>query len=388
MVANVSQLAAAIALALATVAAPMARAQTASACALAYHQPVVNGASRTYASPTSASGSLTYTIVNAHGDRFDEQTSYVPTPPSGDSGTAAVAVNESDVYQCQDGALTQIRHDALASYSDGSTSTVSFFDFAGPLLPADPRPGASWDVAFTQQGVVSDGVSTERYEDHVTAVAVEPISVPAGTYSALRLEHSATTTPLDYDGPQRQFGWTEWLAQGVGPVKNEGRSLELASVSTTARAPSPAECASARSTLESLAQDMDSRNQQLGQALGQLDQALVIAPAEVAQAVAAGAIDAGQAEVTQSTLALLATHAAGLHSAIDGQPADVVFDSPQQSLVQLLVGDAATLAGLQLPIASALSAQASVTELETALSAGAADLSVANDLRAATAACP
>ena len=388
MVAHASRRAAAIALALATLAAPTARAQSASACALAYYQPAVNGASRTYASPTSASGSLTYTIVNAHGDRFDEQTSYVPTPPSGDSGTAAVAVNESDAYQCQDGALTQIRHDALASYSDGSTSTVSFFDFAGPLLPADVQPGVTWDVAFTQQGVVSDGVSTERYEDHVTAVAVEPISVPAGTYSALRLEHSATTTPLDYDGPQRQFGWTEWLAQGVGPVKNEGRSLELASVSPTARAPSPAECASARSTLESLAQDMDTLNQQLGQALGQLDQALMIAPAEVAQAVAAGAIDAGQAEVTQSTLALLATHAAALHGAIDGQPADVVFDSAQQSLGQLLVGDAATLGGLQLLIASAVSVQASVTELETDLSAGAADLSVANDLRAATAACP
>ena len=381
MVANVSRLAAAIALALATFAAPTTRAQTASACALTYYQPVVNGTSRTYASPTSASGSLTYTMVNAHGDRFDEQTSYVPTPPSGDSGTAAVAVNESDAYQCRAGALTQIRHDALASYSDGSTSTVSFFDFAGPLLPADLQPGATWDVAFTQQGVVSDAVSTERYEDHVTAVAVEPISVPAGTYSALRLEHSATTTPLDYDGPQRQFSWTEWLAQGVGPVKNEGRSLELASVSTTARAPSPAECASARSTLESLAQDMDTRNQQVGQAL-------VIAPAEVAQAVAAGAIDAGQVEVTQSTLALLATHAAALRSAIDGQPADVVFDSPQQSLGQLLVGDAATLAGLQLPIASAVGVQASVTELETDLSAGSADLSVANDLRAVTAGCP
>ncbi|HYW86388.1 MAG TPA: hypothetical protein VFB50_01355, partial [Chloroflexota bacterium] len=106
------------------------------------------------------------------------------------------------------------------------------------------------------------------------------------------------------------------------------------------------------------------------------------------QAVAAGAIDASQAEVTQSTLALLATHAAALHSAIDGQPADLVFDSPQQSLGQLLVGDAATLGGLQLPIASAVSVQASVTALETDLSAGAADLSVANDLRAATAGCP
>src|SRR5215831_20258446 len=98
---NVSWLAAAITLALATLAAPTARAQMASSCALAYYQPLVNGASRTYASPTSASGSLTYTIVNAHGDRFDEQTSYVPTPPSGDSGTAAVGVNESDAYQCQ-----------------------------------------------------------------------------------------------------------------------------------------------------------------------------------------------------------------------------------------------------------------------------------------------
>lgn len=388
IVANVSRLAAAIALVLAMCAAPTARAQTASACALAYYQPVVNGASRTYASPTSASNSLTYTIVNAHGDRFDEETGYVPAPPSGDSGTAAVAVNESDAYQCHDGVLTQTRHDALASYSDGSMSTVSFFDFTGSLLPAGLQPGATWDVAFTQQAVVSDGVSTERYEDHVTAVTVEPISVPAGTYSALRLEHSATTTPLDYDGPQQQFGWTEWLAQGVGPVKNEGRSLELASVSTTARAPSPAECASVRSTLESLAQDMDTRNQQVGQVLGQLDQVLVVAPAEVAQAVATGAIDTGQAEVAQSTLALLATHAAALHSAIDGQPADVVFDAPQQSLGQLLVGDAATLVGLQLPIASPVSVQASVTELETALSAGASDLSVANDLRAATTACP
>jgi hypothetical protein len=388
VVANVSRLAAAIALVLAMFAAPTARAQMASACALAYYQPVVNGASRTYASPASASGSLTYTIVNARGDRFDEETSYVPAPPPGDSGTAAVAVNESDAYQCQDGALTQIRHDALASYSDGSTSTVSFFDFAGPLLPAGLGPGLTWDVAFTQQGVVSDGVSTERYEDHVTAVAVELISVPAGMFSALRLEHSATTRPLDYDGPQRQFGWTEWLALGVGPVKNEGRSMELASVSTTARTPSPAECASARSTLESLAQDMDARNQQVGQSLGQLDQALVIAPAEVAQAVATGAIDAGQAEVAQSTLAPLATHTAALHSAIDGQSADVVFDAPHQPLGQLLVGDAATLVGLQLPIPSAVSVQASVTEVETALSAGAADLSVANDLRAATARCP
>ena len=65
-----------------------------------------------------------------------------------------------------------------------------------------------------------------------------------GSYTALRLVHSATTTPLDYEGDSHQFTWTEWLAQGVGPVKSEGRPMELASISTTGpRAPSPAECA-------------------------------------------------------------------------------------------------------------------------------------------------
>src|SRR5581483_7670507 len=123
---------------------PVAYAQPAAACNLPYYQPVAAGASRTYATPTTVSGTLTFTIEGGQGGSFDEVLSYVPAVTASGGGVQVVSTQEATSYQCQGGGLYQLRHDASSEYSDGSSALVSFFDFAGPHLPPGLAPGMTW----------------------------------------------------------------------------------------------------------------------------------------------------------------------------------------------------------------------------------------------------
>ena len=362
-------------------------AQAQASCNVAYYQPVVNGASRVYNALRSASGTVTFTLTNVRGDGFDEDLQYQPAV-SGGGGTVATFVQEANAYSCQGGGLFQTRHEALATYSDGSVSTVSYFDIAGPRLPAGLKAGDSWDVAFTQQAWVPDGVSTERFEDHVTAVDVEPISIAGGTFQAMRLDHNATTTPLDYEGEPHQTSWTEWLAPGVGPIKDEGQALELASLSAGPRQMSPKECADLQATIDSTTQDMNQHAAQLSHDLSQLDQLTPVAIAQLAQAVGDGSIGSDEAAVVQDGLGLLSTHLTALHSTIDGQPAQVVFDEPSQALGRALLSDETMLLEHQASLPSAATLQAPLLDLQSSMSVGAADQRIADDLQSLHRACP
>ena len=205
------------------------------------------GATRTYQSPDSASGTITYTLTNVQATSFDQHTSYQPSTSATGGGVVAVTVEQTDSFRCDPDGLFQTGHLEQATYTDGSTATVTFHDYTAPLLPRSPAPGMTWDYAFIQEQTTPDGTAIERYEDHVTAGGPEAVSVPAGTFQALRLDHSATTTPLNFDDAPHQVQVTEWLAPGVGTVRDASREL-------VAFASGPQDCAAQGAEATSQAQ--------------------------------------------------------------------------------------------------------------------------------------
>lgn len=125
---------------------------------------------------------------------------------------------------------------------------VAVVDPPAVTLPADLMPGAQWTVDFTETWY-QDG---EFYlENHIArthhVIGIETITVPAGTFSALKIEvRGLPENPGDSSQPKyglipegeattRQLGdlqFTVWYAEDVGSIRTEwptGRFFELTS---------------------------------------------------------------------------------------------------------------------------------------------------------------
>jgi hypothetical protein len=97
-------------------------------------------------------------------------------------------------------------------------------------LPSEISPGDTWSQTFTLEGTqnvtadqTSNVVGQVKYDS--TAVSVESVTVPAGTFDALRVEGpnsmdltvemSGFTVPMTISGTL-----VRWYAPGVGYVKS------------------------------------------------------------------------------------------------------------------------------------------------------------------------
>jgi hypothetical protein len=87
-------------------------------------------------------------------------------------------------------------------------------------------PGASWSNSYTTSVTTSSGgVSfdvTSTTDETWSVTGTETVSVPAGTFEALRVDGSATYTvsgsfPIPIPASSSQF--TYWFAEGVGIVR-------------------------------------------------------------------------------------------------------------------------------------------------------------------------
>jgi hypothetical protein len=100
---------------------------------------------------------------------------------------------------------------------DAGTATIETLSNSGVSLPTNVQPGDNW-TATEEIHVAGYGVDeTFSLSAEVHAVGMELVTVPAGTFDALRIDYvisnTSQTLPVTIES-------SSWFAEGVGQVKN------------------------------------------------------------------------------------------------------------------------------------------------------------------------
>jgi hypothetical protein len=202
--------------------------------------PVVEGASWQYGGTNAATGdySFTHTFVEIHADGFTEQDVW-------DSGLV-----RTGQWSCDGGNLKALELGGGAGTV--STSSISFVADSttseGVTLPATVNAGDTWSQLIDINGHMqmpdnTSAAARNQATQNCTAVGEENVSVPAGTFDAMKIEcqveMTITISLQDLDVPPTTITSTStlWYAPGVGLVRSESASefgtstLELQSYS-------------------------------------------------------------------------------------------------------------------------------------------------------------
>ena len=187
-----------------------------SSCENTY-MPSDEGVTWTYAGRNSLAGTYTRTdtITASEDDSFTIATqltdvSYTQEFSCTGAGLVNMEPNQSDIA-------------AMFSGPSGGV-TVHRISNSGVTLPADIQAGDSWQQVFewsaTAGGISSQGTFTYSF----TAAGVEGVTVPAGTFDALRID---AVIQMEIGGTPKLSGTyltTVWMAEDIGLVKNVGSS--------------------------------------------------------------------------------------------------------------------------------------------------------------------
>jgi hypothetical protein len=129
---------------------------------------------------------LSWTKRRAHRDRIEWTETFVK-----ESGTAS----STAVFACSEEGITPV--------AAGTT-------FTGVQYGYRLEPGHSWTWSWAGTGISSSYV--------YRVVKVEQVTVPAGTFDAVRVDYSAKTTS-ETRGELPEIKGTIWIAPGIGLVK-------------------------------------------------------------------------------------------------------------------------------------------------------------------------
>lgn len=199
---------------------------------------MVAGASWIYSLDSAALGNFTRSITAVTADGFTDQDLY-------DSGTSRVGQ-----WKCDAGSLTALD-------SGGSSGTTANAQFAGisadfhttvmegVTFPAGIPAGATWSQHYIIEGTQTingqDAASRNETTYNCTAGGTESVTVPAGTFDAVKVDCQTNTqiTISGVDAPSTSNTTsTAWYASGVGMVKavstltdGSTRTIELTSYS-------------------------------------------------------------------------------------------------------------------------------------------------------------
>lgn len=210
---------------------PVVEVPSQNACDNPY-SPVIVGATWTYDLKGPVPDTYIHSIVSIDGNTFVEQDVF---------GTG---VTRQGQWNCENGNLIALNP------SDGGSSNVSTesgvsVDFQttelkGITLPATINVGDTWSQELFLEGTQTiDGTSypaSNRLVSSCTAIGVESVTVPAGTFDAMKTE-CVTTMNLSLEFQQGnplqttlELKAENWYASGVGLVKTISLGSGLDSV--------------------------------------------------------------------------------------------------------------------------------------------------------------
>jgi len=178
--------------------------------------PLRSGASWSY---DSSEGGMTWNVTSAGG--------------SAESASATMAFSMPEVtftvnWTCSSAGITSYDFGNITSSAFGEVVTLNIVNSSGSWLPPAESlvPGYSWSNGYTM--VVSSGFEGASVELTTTTSeswsvgGMETISVPAGTFDALRIDGTSTMEMSGFMGisvPPTATSQTFWFAEGVGIVR-------------------------------------------------------------------------------------------------------------------------------------------------------------------------
>ena len=172
--------------------------------------PVVEGATFTRRSTSSAGETdQTATIKDVTQEGFSVERTGVL------SGGRAYTLVEN--WSCADEGLIQAPSDELAAIATGSkgTVTVQTVSNEGVTLPKDVKAGDTWGETFNVDVTGSDATTNWTVTYEFAAVGLEQVTVPAGTFTAMKLTNHITWP----NGGIPEMDVAYWFVQEVGLVK-------------------------------------------------------------------------------------------------------------------------------------------------------------------------
>ena len=187
--------------------------------------PVIVGATWVYRLTGPIPDTFTHTFLSVESAGFTEQDQF-------DSG-----VTRQGQWQCDEGnliALNPTGGNSASVSAEGVSVDFQTTELSGVTLPASISEGDSWNQSLTLEGTQTiNGTSypaSNQLTSNCTAIAIESVTVEAGTFDALRVEcttdmnltlafdpNNPITTPLSLTG-------INWYAENIGLVKSSTSS--------------------------------------------------------------------------------------------------------------------------------------------------------------------
>jgi hypothetical protein len=206
---------------------PPAANPTQGACSNPY-LPVVQGAT------------WNYTLIGPQNDTFTRSIVSVDAANFVDQDVFGAGVTRQGKWECDNGNLTALNPSGGSGTASietaGMTVEYETTAHAGVTLPASINPGDSWSQSLTLEGTQSiGGISNpvkNQTDNACTAVGLETVTVPAGTFEAMRVDCTSTVNiTVDFQGSPLDTTFTttgsNWYAPGVGVVKIVTTGSEL-----------------------------------------------------------------------------------------------------------------------------------------------------------------
>lgn len=182
-------------------------------CYHAYY-PISQGATWVYEMSGSVADSYTHTILAAGESEFVDQDTF-------ESGTT-----RTGQWKCEDGNLITLTPGGSTSVAaGGQTFSFTITSNSGTTLPATLEIGSTWSQEITYEGSQDAGgvtiTSVNEATTTCTATGLESVSVPAGTFNAMRVECTGKISisisgadPIVIETPS-----TAWYVEDIGMVK-------------------------------------------------------------------------------------------------------------------------------------------------------------------------
>ena len=126
-------------------------------------------------------------------------------------------------WSCSDGDLTQLTPTAMAYVPSGGSSTLTTNNHSGVTLPSDLDTQPSWQESAEWAAAADDTTFQGSYSADNTAVGLENVTVPFGSFEAMRVESNQEGT-LNGE-PVSPCQLTQWWAKDVGLVRQETTCL-------------------------------------------------------------------------------------------------------------------------------------------------------------------
>ena len=161
---------------------------------------------------------------------LEGQTHTITISKVSDSGfTYTVQFEKGSVetrWKCDAEGLSSLEYSA-ANFG-GKTSQFNFKTVArkGVIIPNNLAVGSRWTYGFTLEGEISGKKVVNKLETSNKIVGEETVTVPAGTFKAVKVEStSVMNMSMDLGGksrnmPSNTIKSTSWYGPGVGLVKS------------------------------------------------------------------------------------------------------------------------------------------------------------------------